>query len=136
MSPTAQILHDSLHAIVAQHPQITPRFYEILWSRYPQVRPLFHRSPPEVQAKMLQDTIVAAVDHVDDAAWLASNLRHMGRQHVEYGVTAEMYGWVGECLLATLAELAGPAWTPEVAATWAATYGAIAGLMQEGAATA
>jgi hemoglobin-like flavoprotein len=47
-----------------------------------------------------------------------------------------MYDWVGECLLATLAELAGEAWTPAVAAAWTDAYGAISGLMKAGAAHA
>jgi len=46
-----------------------------------------------------------------------------------------MYGWVGECLLATLAEVAGSDWTDELHASWAAAYGAIAGLMIAGART-
>ena len=50
-----------------------------------------------------------------------------------YGVTEEMYGWVGECLLAAFAEAAGDAWTDEVAKSWAAAYDAIAGAMLAGA---
>ncbi len=30
----------------------------------------------------------------------------MGAKHLDYGVTNEMYDWVGECLVATLAEVA------------------------------
>jgi nitric oxide dioxygenase len=41
-----------------------------------------------------------------------------------------MYGWVGASLLATLAEVAGDEWTPELATAWTDAYGAIAGLMQ------
>jgi hemoglobin-like flavoprotein len=58
----------------------------------------------------------------------------MGAKHVDYGVTTEMYGWVGESLLATLAEVAGADWTPPLAIAWTEAYGAIAGLMQMGAA--
>lgn len=82
---------------------------------------------------MLQDAIVAVVDHVEDATWLTTTLHGLGGRHVGYGVTDEMYDWVGECLLATLAELAGEAWTPPVALAWTEAYGEIAGLMKEGA---
>jgi hemoglobin-like flavoprotein len=85
-----------------------------------------------VQQKMLQDAIVAVVDHVEDAAWLQEQLFAMGRRHKDYNVTPEMFGWVGESLLATLAEIAGPAWSPEIAQAWADAYGAITGLMLEG----
>jgi hemoglobin-like flavoprotein len=41
---------------------------------------------------------------------------------------------VGECLLAAMAEIAGPLWNDELAAAWAETYGAVSALMQQGAA--
>ena len=50
-----------------------------------------------------------------------------------YGVTDEMYDYVGDALLATLAEVAAEAWTPEVATQWTLAYGAISGLMLAGA---
>ena len=65
-----------------------------------------------------------------------TTLGALGAKHVEYGVTDEMYDQVGDALLATLAEVAAEAWTPEVAAQWTLAYGAIAGMMQAGAAGA
>jgi hemoglobin-like flavoprotein len=44
-----------------------------------------------------------------------------------------MHGWVGSSLLATLEEVAGEAWTPELESAWSDAYGAIAGLMRKGA---
>jgi hemoglobin-like flavoprotein len=126
---TAALLRASLNTILDAHPEITPHFYARLWARHPELRPMFSRSSPEHQARMLQDAIVAAVDHAEDAVWLQSALGAMGRRHLDYGVTAPMYDQVGAVLLDTLAALAGPAWTPEVAAAWADTYGALAGIM-------
>jgi hemoglobin-like flavoprotein len=94
---------------------------------------MFSRNAPERQQKMLQDAIVAVIDHVEDAAWLTQTLTAMGTKHVDYGVTPEMYGWVGTSLLATLAEIAGPAWTREVEVAWTEAYGAISALMIQGA---
>lgn len=136
MSLDATVLRQSLELVASREPQITKRFYEIFFARYPVVVPLFSRNAPERQQKMLQDAIVAVVDHVEDATWLTETLTAIGAKHVDYGVTDEMYPWVGECLLATLAEIAGPEWTPEVAKAWTDAYGAISGLMIRGAATA
>lgn len=133
MSLNAALLRDSLELVAQREPLITKRFYEILFERYPQVQPLFSRNAPERQQKMLQDAIVAVVEHVEDADWLKQNLTAIGSKHVDYGVTPEMYGWVGASLLATLAEIAGPAWTPDVEKAWTDAYGAITGLMLEGA---
>ncbi len=51
---------------------------------------------------------------------------------MDYGVTDEMYEWVGASLLATLEEASGDAWNADVQLAWTQAYGAIAGLMQEG----
>lgn len=131
MGLNAELLRASLALVVERQPKITPRFYEILFERYPQARPLFGRNTPEVQQRMLQDAIVAVVDHVEDASWLKEQLFAMGLRHKDYQVTPEMFGWVGECLLATLAEIAGPAWSPEIAQAWTDAYGAITSMMLE-----
>jgi hemoglobin-like flavoprotein len=60
----------------------------------------------------------------------------MGRKHVDYGVTEAMYAYVGDALLATLAEHAGEAWTPDVATAWTDAYTAISSLMIAGSRTA
>jgi hemoglobin-like flavoprotein len=44
-----------------------------------------------------------------------------------------MYGWVGDSLLRTLAEVAGKDWNPELESAWAGAFGAIASIMQQGA---
>ncbi len=135
MALQAAVLRSSLELVASREPQITRRFYEILFARYPQAKPLFGRNAPEHQQKMLQDAIVAVVDHVEDAAWLSETLHGLGRKHGEYGVTPEMYGWVGESLLATLAEIAAGEWTADVATAWKDAYTAITSLMLEGAAS-
>jgi len=133
MSLNAALLRSSLELVAAREPQITRRFYEILFERYPQSKPLFGRNSLEKQQKMLQDALVAVVEHVEDATWLTTNLHALGAKHAGYGVTREMYDWVGECLLATLAEIAAEAWSKEIERAWSDAYTAIAGLMLEGA---
>lgn len=134
MALNVPVLRSSFETVLERQPQITPRFYEILFSRYPQARPLFGRKSQEEQAKMLQETLVAVVDHLEDASWLEKNLKALGEKHIDYGVTDDMYEWVGESLLATLAEVAGDDWTPEVESAWREAYDAIAAMMKEGAA--
>ncbi len=132
MTLDAERLRSSLDLVLERQPAITPRFYEILFERHPQVRPLFGRNAAGAQAKMLQEAIVAVVDHLDDAEWLGSTLGAMGRQHVDYGVTPEMYGWVADSLIRTLAEVAGSEWTAETEAAWTAALLAIRDLMLAG----
>lgn len=136
MSLNVPLLRQSFELVVERSPDLTRRFYEILFERYPASRPLFSPSRQRAQEQMLTQALVAVLDHIEDAGWLSETLGALGAKHVAYGVTNEMYGWVGASLLETLREVAGTEWTPELEAAWAEAYGAIAGLMQAGAARA
>ena len=133
MSLDVNLLRSSFEMVAERNPLLTRRFYEIFFERYPQVRPLFGRNAASNQAKMLQEAIVAVVDHLEDAEWLGSTLGAMGRKHVDYGVTPEMYGWVADSLIRTLAEVAGNEWTAETETAWITALGAIRDLMLAGA---
>jgi hemoglobin-like flavoprotein len=133
MSLNVALLRSSFELVAEREPDLTTRFYEVLFERYPQSRALFHRRPPEVQEVMLQQALVAVLDHIEDADWLEDTLRGLGAQHVTYGVTDEMYDWVSESLLATVAEAAGDEWNAELSESWTAALDAITGIMKAGA---
>jgi len=133
MSLDVDALRASFDTVVERAPDVTRRFYDVLFARYPEVRPLFSRNTRDKQEAMLTRALVAVIEHLEDPTWLGQTLRAMGAKHVAYGVTEEMYGWVGESLLATLAEVLGDEWTPRVRDAWTAALGAIAGAMIEGA---
>lgn len=130
MPLNAPLLRSSFNLVVERQPKLVHRFYEILFERYPQAKPLFGRNAPAKQEEMLTGALVAAMDHLEDAPWLTNTLGELGRKHDDYGVTREMYDWVGASLLATLAEVAGKDWTPQLEGAWTDAYGAIVGLMQ------
>ncbi len=127
------LLRQSFDLVIDRRPDLTVRFYEILFERYPALQPMFRRNDRGTQARMLAQAIAAVLDHLEDAAWLERTLANLGAAHVAYGVTDAMYDQVGDALLATLAEVADEAWTPAVAAQWTEAYGAIASMMQAGA---
>jgi hemoglobin-like flavoprotein len=129
-----EALTESFALVAEQETALASRFYEILFERYPQTRAMFGPRVAQ-QAKMLTQALAAVVEHLEDSAWLGTTLHALGAKHVEYGVRDEMYDWVGECLIAALAEIAGPAFTPRVKDAWIAAYGAIAELMKRGAAS-
>lgn len=129
MALNVKLLRDSFEVVSAANPNFILRFYEILFERYPAARPLFREGGQAKQAEMLTGALVAVLDHLEDAPWLSNTLGELGAKHVGYGVKPEMYDWVGASLLATLGEVAGPAWTPELKGAWAEAYGAIVSLM-------
>jgi hemoglobin-like flavoprotein len=126
------LLRSSFNTVVERQPLITPRFYEILFTRYPALKPLFGRNSSRAQEQMLQQALVAVIDHLEDASWLASTLGALGAKHVDYGVTAEMFDSVGDALLTTLAEVLGDDWNDRVRGAWVTAYGAIRDLMLAG----
>ncbi len=133
MALDVELLRSSFHFVAEREPALTTRFYETFFARYPQVVPMFSRNTPQKQQEMLQRALVAVLEHLEDAAWLGDTLGALGAKHIDYGVSDDMYGWVGECLLATLAEIAGPAWTPALATAWTDAYVAVSSLMKQGA---
>jgi len=129
MALNVALLRDSFNLVATVNPKITTRFYEILFERYPQTQALFPVANRARQAEMLTGALVAVMDHLEDAPWLTDTLGALGEKHVGYGVTREMYDWVGASLLAALAETAGDKWTPELNVAWTEAYGAIVSLM-------
>jgi hemoglobin-like flavoprotein len=133
MGLAVETLRSSFERVIERSPNLTQRFYEVLFNKYPQTRRMFGRHSGAKQEKMLADALTAVIDNLENAPWLSSTLMGLGGKHAGYGVTDEMYAWVGDALLFTLAEAEGEDWTPDVAQAWIAAFGAIASLMQEGA---
>ena len=108
-------------------------FYGLLFERYPETKPLFGRNSQDEQAKMLTEAVGMLVANVDDPEFVRTTMLSVGRKHVDYGVEDRMYGWVGECLVATLEQVSGESWTPELGDAWTKTLTAISGIAIEGA---
>lgn len=128
-----EILRTSFRMVDDREPALAERLYQILFSRHPELRPLFGNNSPQKQQTMLYQALVAILDHLEDAFWLEEALKSYGARHAQYGVTEEMYDWFGECLFAALAEIWGPMWTPRLAAAWTEGYRVISGFMKDGA---
>ncbi len=133
MALNVALLRSSFDLLVEREPEIMHRFYEVLFARYPQARSLFGRNSGPQQERMLASALGSVLEHLEDGPWLQKTLGDLGAKHVGYGVTDEMYAWVGDALLITLAEVAGPDWNIDLYQAWAEAYGAIVGLMLAGA---
>jgi hemoglobin-like flavoprotein len=124
----AELLETSLALVDTPDDGLTTRFYAILFARYPAVRPMFREDTAQ-QAKMLRSAIISVVDHLDDPIWLTETLGELGARHAGWGVLAEMYDTVTECMVAAMAELGGDAWTPYMTDAWVEALNAVSGLM-------
>lgn len=129
MALDVETLRNSFALVAEREPTVARRFYGHLFTRYPQYEPLFSKNAPEKQQQMLTEMLAAVVAHLEDTDWLVANLKALGVRHDDYGVTADMYPAVGECLVLTLSEVAAEEWTPNTQQAWIDAYGAICSLM-------
>lgn len=109
-------------------------FYQRLFETDPSAAPLF-RGDMVQQGKRLMQMIGVAVKGLNRLDEIVPAVQAMGRRHRGYGVKASHYQSVGAALLWTLGQGLGDAFTPEVKAAWTETYGLLASVMQEAAAS-
>ena len=124
----AELLETSLALVDTPDDGLTTRFYAILFERYPAVRPMFSEDTA-AQAKMLRSAVISVVDHLDDPTWLTETLGELGARHASWGVMAQMYDAVTECMVAAMVEIGGNAWTPQMTDAWLEALDAVSGLM-------
>lgn len=108
-------------------------FYEDLFARDPQLRPLFQGDMREQRRKLVA-MLSTAVANLDRWQEIAPAVRELGRRHVGYGVKPEHYETVGAALLATLEKGLGDGFTPEVRDAWGACFTIVRDEMLAGAA--
>ncbi len=115
---TAPLIRSNFQFVIQTAPDLTERFYALLFERSPHLRALFGRRSEKAQAEMLAGALIAVIDHLEDPVWLATTLAPLGDKHRTYGVTDEMYGLVAAALLSTLASVSGPSWNPGLERAW------------------
>lgn len=108
----AHVLRDLLEEVLATNTDFPAIFYERLFAAHPTLKPLFFRSSPDAQQKMFAQKLMLLIDVIDEPEKLKVELRKVKASHVSYGVTREMYGWVGEALVAAVNEVLGHRLTP------------------------
>ncbi len=129
----AKLLNASLEVVADRADALIASFYDRLFIEYSAVRPMFPANMDAQHDKLL-GAIVALVTHYEDPEALRPTLLALGAKHDGWGVQPEHYTAVAGCLLATLRDYAGDAFTPEVEGAWVRAYTFAAGTMMQGAA--
>jgi len=110
-------------------------FYGKLFETYPEVQPYF-KGDMKDQGRKLMAMIGTAVNGLDNLGPLVPAVQEMGKRHVGYGVQDEDYDKVAVCLLWTLEQGLGDAFTPETREAWTVMYTTVADVMKAAAAEA
>ena len=133
MSTRTKILRKIFAKVVPQADGVSRYFYALLFERHPELESLFAGADMKAQRDKLMQALAFLVANVDDSESLQHTLHALGARHVGYGVTHAYYPAFGECLLHTLKQSAGSAWTPDVAEAWADAIDTVTDLMVVGA---
>jgi hemoglobin-like flavoprotein len=133
MSLDLEALETSFDLIAARGDELMDVFYARLFAAAPAVKPLFAATDLRRQKTMLLGALVLLRKSLRDLDAIVPKLRDLGARHVAYGAERDHYPAVGEVLIASMAEIAGPAWTAEYERAWGEAFGIVAGAMLEGA---
>lgn len=126
-------LETSFDHIAPRGDELMDVFYGRLFAVAPSVKPLFAGTDLKRQKAMLLAALVLLRRSLRDLESVTPALRELGARHVRYGAQPQHYPVVGEVLIASMAEVAGDAWTPEYERAWTEAFTIVAGAMLEGA---
>ena len=126
-------LEISFDLVAPRREELVDRFYRRLFTDAPATRALFAHTDMRAQKRALLGALVALRRSLRDLSSIAPFLADLGARHARYGVGVEHYPLVGAALLATMAEVAGPAWQPEFTTEWARAYQMVTQIMIDGA---
>ena len=129
-------LETSFDLIAPRGDELMDIFYARLFAAAPAVKPLFAGTDFRRQKAMLLGALVLLRKSLRNVGPVVPKLRELGARHVAYGARPEHYPVVGEVLIASMADVAGDAWSAQYETAWAAAFGVVAGAMLEGAAAA
>src|SRR3954469_3286764 len=132
MSLHVDLLETSFDLIAPDGDRLMDTFYARLFATAPAVRPLFAGTDLRKQKSMLLGALVLLRKSLRDLDRVVPTLRALGARHVAYGAEEAHYTVVGSGLLASMAEVAGDAWTPSFQVAWAEAYGVVAATMLQG----
>jgi len=129
-------LETSFDLVAPKGDELVEIFYARLFETAPSVKPLFASSDMNHQRTMLLSALVLLRKSLRDVDAIVPALKRMGARHVGYGAAPAHYPVVGEVLIGSMAEIAGPAWEPRFERAWGEAFAVVAGAMLEGAAEA
>ena len=124
-------LGSSFQLIEPRLDDVVSVFYTKLFEAAPSLRSAF---PKDLAGQMghMNAALKLVAKNITNLENLAEPLRQMGARHIGYGAEEAHFPVVRDVMVASLADVAGYAWTPQLGADWGAALDAVAGFMIEG----
>jgi len=131
LSPKAiSIVKSSAELITLNDVKITTRMYEILFTKYPKVKPLF-KDAPQDQYMKLAEIISAYAVNIDIIEKLKPALLVIAKKHVRLNIQPAQYPMIGMVLMQAMEEVLGEKATPDFMDAWRESYKYIADVLIE-----
>jgi hemoglobin-like flavoprotein len=127
-----QLVQDTWRKVEPNADDVATMFYGRLFELEPSYRRLF-KGDQKQQGRKLMQMIATAVNGLPKLDTIVPAVEELGRRHVDYRVTEEMYDTVGAALLWTLDKGLGKEFTPPVKDAWTETYTTLADVMKSAA---
>ncbi|MCF6323385.1 MAG: methyl-accepting chemotaxis protein [Gammaproteobacteria bacterium] len=126
------LLEKTFEALAPSGEKLVKRFYQELFKRYPDVKPMFGNTSISAQQKKLLAALKLVISNLRKPQVLEGALMELGAKHENYGAIAEHYDAVAETMLDVFEEFAGDLWTLEVHDAWSDALNLVAQTMLKG----
>jgi len=114
-----RLIESSLERVAERAGDLTPLVYERLFSRHPEMKPLFWRDTSNaVKGEMLAKVFEIILDFIGDNLFAANMIQCEVITHAGYDVPPEVFRIFFGIVAEVIAEQLGDEWTPELAAAW------------------
>ncbi|MEP2890576.1 globin family protein [Tateyamaria sp.] len=122
------LVQDSFAKVTPISEAAAAMFYTRLFEIAPEVKPLFKGDMTDQGAKLMA-TLGVVVKGLNDLGPIVPVAERLAIAHIDYGVKAEHYDFVGTALIDTLDQGLADDFTPETRAAWECAYATLSGVM-------
>jgi len=126
---TVGLLESSFAELSAHGADFAERFYRLLFSRHPGVKPLFARTSMKRQQQHLLSSLAMVIENLRAPDVVAPAVHDLGERHVGYGVFASHYQAVTSTMLDAIRQTLGDRWTEDVENAWHDGLEAVSAIM-------
>jgi hemoglobin-like flavoprotein len=113
------LIEESFELAAGRCEDLTPLVYARLFREHPDMLALFGADTgDQVKGEMLAKAIQGILDFIGEHHYAAAFIRAEAINHAGFQVPPAVFSRFFRVLAATLAELLGPDWSPEIAAAW------------------
>jgi len=124
-------VQQSFRQLAPRGPELVDHLFAHLFSKNPQLRPLFPRDMSS-QKKNFLATFMLIMRNLSDRDKLRHTLIDLGRRHFKYDARPDQYPLFRDTLIGVMRDMSGAKWNPQLAADWTIALNVIAALMIEG----